>query len=106
MLRLRPAIFVLESSCFVRPFFICKCFFFFYIENRTSLPSLSPGQLTKLKHLTIVSLASQCRVRGKSTGGRGKVEEGKKWEEEKERERERWLRRGWRADDIWRMYNN
>lgn len=35
----------------------------FRAEQAGSLPQLSPLQLKKLKHLTIVSLAAKCRVR-------------------------------------------
>ena len=37
-------------------------YFHFPSDNISSLPTLTPVQLTKLKHLTIVALAAKCRV--------------------------------------------
>ena len=50
------------------PLPFCRCLIFFfsnfslYLGEADSLPTLSQAQLIKLKHLTIVSLASKCQV--------------------------------------------
>ena len=66
----------------------------FFTENKSSLPPLSPAQLTKLKHLTIISLASQCRVRERRREGGGEEEGRRLGEEEGEGGRRFERRRG------------
>lgn len=44
----------------------CTCYmsraFIYFTENKAKLPELTPAQLTKLRQLTIVSLATKTKV--------------------------------------------
>lgn len=39
-----------------------NCILFYFLGNKESLPELSFPQIVKLRHLTIISLASQSKV--------------------------------------------